>query len=77
MTITILLLAVGGAFASKARAYYAYTSYWDFYPNQTDDCVVRGYCPGTGSLCRIVNGNTYYQLYRSGCLIPLNGILNE
>jgi hypothetical protein len=79
LTAAVLLLAVGGAFASKARAYAAYTSYWDMYPGQVYECQVRGFCPGTGSLCttRPPGQGFFFQLYYSGCTYPLTGIYNE
>jgi hypothetical protein len=73
MTSAVILLAVGGAFASKSRSQLAYTKLLDSYPNQTVACQLRGSCTGNGALCRIVAMGTYYQLYYSGCTIPANG----
>jgi hypothetical protein len=74
MTSAVILLAVGGAFASKFRAYNVYTQLGDMYPLQTAECQIRGTCTGTGALCRVIVASVPYQLYHTGCVTPANGV---
>lgn len=73
MTSAVILLAIGGAFASRQRAQTVYTQLEDLYPYQVEECQVRGTCTGSGSLCRAVVFGLTYQLYYSGCYAPAHG----
>lgn len=75
MTSAVILLAVGGAFASKSRAYTVYTTLGDAFPGQYEECQIRTYCSGSGALCRFTYNNINYQLYYSGCVVPANGFI--
>jgi hypothetical protein len=68
LTSVIILLAVGGAFASKSRATTVYTRLVDFYPGQLVDCQFRAYCEGNGAFCTTIAFGVTYQLYTSGCV---------
>jgi hypothetical protein len=74
LTGTVILLGVGGAFASKSRTANVYTKLDDVFPGQYDECQFRGTCTGSGALCRTVVFGVAYQLYYSGCSTPANGI---
>jgi hypothetical protein len=75
MTGAVILLAVGGAFASKYRTVTSYTYLGDMFPGQTQECQIRNYCSGTGALCTMTYINVSYQLYYYGCVVPANGFL--
>lgn len=68
LTSAVILLAVGGAFASKSRSYAVYTRLADFYPGQVVDCQIRAFCEGNGAFCTTIAYGITYQLYTSGCV---------
>lgn len=74
ITSAVVMLAIGGAFAS-GRSLRVYTTLDDAPPGQVAECQLRGFCSGTGSLCYAAISGNVYQLYYSGCSIPANGIL--
>ena len=75
ITSAVIMLAIGGAFASERVAQRVYTTLDDAPPGQVAECQLRGICTGNGSLCYTVLSGSVYQLYYSGCSIPANGIL--
>lgn len=77
MTSAVILLAVGGAFASKNRAQLVYTRLIDLYPNQTQQCQLRGSCTGFGALCQVVVTGSYYQMYYAGCITSATGLFAQ
>ena len=74
MTSAVILLAIGGAFASRQNAQKVYTNLNDLYPLQTEECQLRGTCTGSGALCRTVVYGITYQLYYSGCFYNALGL---
>jgi hypothetical protein len=77
MTSAVILLAVGGAFASKSRSQLVYSKLLDSYPGQTQACQLRGSCTGTGALCRVIIMGSYYQMYYAGCITSANGLFSQ
>lgn len=77
MTSAVIMLAVGGAFASKNAGYLVYTTLEDMPPGQTAECQVRGTCSGNGALCYMVLSGAAYQLYRTNCTFTANGIFGQ
>jgi hypothetical protein len=77
LTTAVILLAVGGAFASKFSPSRVYTKLLDLYPGQVAACQIRGFCDGVGSLCTTYVNGTGYQLYLSGCVVPAAGEMVE
>jgi hypothetical protein len=77
MTSAVILLAVGGAFASKSRSFSVYTKLGDVYPNQTRECEFRGFCTGNGSFCEVIVNSIPYQLYYTGCVVSATGFVTQ